>query len=434
MEINSNQVVHLKKSLKPIHLWAIAVGLVISGDYFGWNYGYSVASKFSFFAAILLVTLFYICFAFSFTELTTAIPNAGGPFAYSNRALGTYGGFIAGFAALVEFLLAPPAIASAFGAYLNFLFPSINPMYAAIIGIIIFTLLNLIGIEQTANAELVVTVIACLGLCIYLAIVSPYVSIEKVFSGTDKFRFSEMFAAIPFAIWFYLGVEGVALAAEETENPKKNIPIAFGLGIGTLVFFAISIVLITSSLGIEESLSKIDYPLPAAMLFVLGEKSILVQIFSYLGLFGIMASLMGIILGYSRQMFALSRAGFLPRVLSVLSKKYQSPYIATIFGSVIGIICIFIGTTDFLISMSVLGAIVLYIVSIVSLFVLRKKEPELERPFKAPFYPILPLTALILGIVCLVSVIIFNVKVFLVFISILIFFLFSFVFFGKKNV
>ncbi|MCB1177322.1 MAG: amino acid permease, partial [Leptospiraceae bacterium] len=112
----------LKKSLKPFHLWGIAVGLVISGDYFGWNYGLK-SGALEFFIATLIVTFFYITFAFSFTELSTAIPQAGGPFAYSRRALGKTGGFIAGFATLVEFLFAAPAIAYALGSYLHFLFP-----------------------------------------------------------------------------------------------------------------------------------------------------------------------------------------------------------------------------------------------------------------------------------------------------------------------
>ena len=72
----------LKKVLKPVHLWALAVGLVISGEYFGWNYGWRVAGTMGFLIATFIVTILYITFVFSFTELSTAIPHAGGPFAY----------------------------------------------------------------------------------------------------------------------------------------------------------------------------------------------------------------------------------------------------------------------------------------------------------------------------------------------------------------
>src|SRR4051812_26931365 len=99
----------LKKVLKPIHLWAIAVGLVISGEYFGWNYGWSVAGTGGFLIATIIITVLYITFIFSFTELTTLIPQAGGPFAYANKALGPWAGWMAGYATLIEFLFTPPA-------------------------------------------------------------------------------------------------------------------------------------------------------------------------------------------------------------------------------------------------------------------------------------------------------------------------------------
>ena len=86
----------LKKVLKPVHLWAIAVGLVISGEYFGWNYGWGVAGTMGFLIATLVVTVLYICFIFSFTELTTGIPHAGGPFAYAYKAFGPVGALVAG--------------------------------------------------------------------------------------------------------------------------------------------------------------------------------------------------------------------------------------------------------------------------------------------------------------------------------------------------
>src|SRR5580658_4290251 len=101
----------LSQRLSVFHLWGIAVGLVISGEYFGWSYGWASAGTLGFLVATLVVAAMYVAFIFSFTELTTAIPHAGGPFAYANRAFGPVGGAIAGFATLVEFVFAPPAIA-----------------------------------------------------------------------------------------------------------------------------------------------------------------------------------------------------------------------------------------------------------------------------------------------------------------------------------
>ena len=121
---------HLKATLNTWQLWGIAVGLVISGEYFGWSYGWASAGTLGFLATTIFVATMYTAFIFSFTELTTAIPNAGGPFAYARRAFGEFGGYIAGAATLIEFLFAPPAIALAIGAYLNVQFPLLPPKHA----------------------------------------------------------------------------------------------------------------------------------------------------------------------------------------------------------------------------------------------------------------------------------------------------------------
>lgn len=115
----------------------------------------------------------YTTFIFSFTELSTAIPHAGGPFAYARRAFGPTGGFIAGFATLVEFVFAPPAISLAIGAYLNVQFPGINPKYFALGAYIIFIALNWIGVGIAAAFELFVTILAIAELLVFMGVVAP---------------------------------------------------------------------------------------------------------------------------------------------------------------------------------------------------------------------------------------------------------------------
>jgi ethanolamine permease len=83
----------LKRVLKPIHLWAMAIGLVISGEYFGWNFGWGVAGIISFLIATLIITVMSITFVFSYTELTTAISHAGGASAHTYLPMGPFGGF-----------------------------------------------------------------------------------------------------------------------------------------------------------------------------------------------------------------------------------------------------------------------------------------------------------------------------------------------------
>ncbi|MEI9935118.1 MAG: amino acid permease [Ferruginibacter sp.] len=235
----SQPTAHLKKVLKPIHLWAIAVGLVISGEYFGWNYGWGVAGTIGFLIATAIVTVLYITFTFSYTELTASIPHAGGPFAFSYKAFGPLGGFIAGYATLVEFLLAPPAIAFALGSYVHFLYPSINVMPVAISGYVVFTLINLLGIKESAIFTLIVTLLAVAELLLFMSIVAPHFEMKNFMHDPMPFGFAGVFAALPFAIWFYLAIEGVAMVAEEVIDPQRNIPKGYIYGIGTLVIACI---------------------------------------------------------------------------------------------------------------------------------------------------------------------------------------------------
>lgn len=413
----------LKPTLGTIHLWGIAVGLVISGEYFGWSYGWGVAGTLGFLVTTALIALMYTCFIFSFTELTTAIPHAGGPFAYSRRAFGETGGLIAGMATLIEFVFAPPAIAMAIGAYLNVQFPDLNPKYASVGAYIIFMTLNILGVKLAAMFELVVTVLAVLELLVFMGVVAPGFSVANFaangWSGGEHFglpALSGIFAAIPFAIWFFLAIEGAAMAAEEAKDPKRTIPKAYISGILTLVILAIGVMLLAGGAGDWRKLSDINDPLPQAMKMVVGENSGWMHMLVWIGLFGLVASFHGIILGYSRQFFALSRAGYLPAGLAKLS-RFQTPHRAIIAGGLIGIAAIFSDSwinlqgmtlTAAMITMAVFGAIVMYIMSMLSLFRLRRTAPELERSFRAPGYPIVPGIALVLAVVCLIAMLWFN--------------------------
>lgn len=431
--MSTDQVVALKKVLKPIHLWAIAVGLVISGEYFGWNYGWGVSGTVGFLIATLLVTVMYVTFIFSFTELTTSIPQAGGPFAYAHRAFGWWGGLIAGYATLVEFLIAPPAIAFALGSYTHFLYPSITVLETAFACYVIFIGINMLGIKESATFSLIVTLLAVGELLLYVGIIAPSFSYETFVTDPMPFGWSGVFAALPFAIWFYLAIEGVAMVAEEVEDPKRTISKGYILGILTLVILALAVMIFTGGIAHWKVLSTIDYPLPAALGIVLGRDNSWTQLFASLGLFGLIASFHGTIIGYSRQIFALSRSGYLPSFLGQVNSRFQTPHWALLTGGFIGCLALSLGTTDQVIIIAALGAVVMYIISMAALFVLRKKEPDLERPFIVPAYPYFPFVALLLSIVCLIAIVWYNLLLSLWFFAGLLILIGIFVLSGKHK-
>lgn len=396
----------LKKTLKPIQLWAIIVGMVISGMYCGWNNALEFTSPVGFIAAILIVTIFYTTFMFSYAELSTAIPHAGGASEYASRALGKFGGFFAGFSCLVEFLFATPAIAISIGAYINFLVPAVPTVLAAVVAYAIFVFINCLGIEAAAKVELIVTIIAIGGLILFMAAGAPHMEMNNIFGG-DIFKggFSGIFGAIPFAIWFYLAVEGGAMSAEECENPKKDIPKGFILGIVTLVVLALGTFFVVAGTSDLSTLASSGSPLPDALKRIYGD-GLISNGMSFIGLFGLVASLHGIIIGYSRQGFAMSRAGYLPKFLSKTNSK-GSPVYSIVIMSLIGMIFVLTGQTAVIIVISCFGAVALYIISMISFFILRKKEPNLNRPYKVAS-PIMPGIALLIAFIFLIALTVSN--------------------------
>jgi ethanolamine permease len=398
----------LKAEIGVLGLWSLAVGLVISGEYFGWSYGWAAAGTVGFLYTTVLVALLYVAFIFSFTELTAAIPQAGGPFAYALRAFGPTGGLIAGYATLVEFALAPPAIAAALGAYIHFQFESIPVAAVGVAAYAIFVGLNILGVRQAVRFELFVTILAVAELLVFMAVVAPGFRLENFLAGPMPNGWVGVLSAIPFAIWFFLAIEGVAMAAEEVKRPKTTIPRGYISGILTLVVLAFGVMIFAGGAGDWTKLTAIDYPLPEAMAMVVGRQSGWIHMLVAVGLFGLLASFHGIILSCSRQMFALARAGYLPPVLSAVHPVRRTPHLALVATGVLGVVAFLSGATSELITLSALGAITMYICSLLALFRLRRSEPELERPFRAPLFPLLPLIALVLSVLSLAVIVYFN--------------------------
>src|SRR6187402_303960 len=424
----------LKRVLKPIHLWAIAVGLVISGEYFGWNYGWGVAGTIGFLIATLIITLMYVTFIFSYTELTTAIPHAGGAFAYAYRAMGPFGGLIAGYATLIDFLFATPAIAFALGSYLHFLYPLIPVLQSALVFNVLFILINIAGVKESATFSVFITILAVAELLLFMGVVAPSFKMANYVSNPMPFGWTGVFAALPFAVWFYLAIEGVAMVAEEVKDPQRNIPKGYISGLATLIFLAIGVMILTGGITDWRKLSNLDYPLPEAIGIVMGKANGLTKIFASIGLFGLIASFHGTILASSRQVFAMARGGYLPRFLSIVNHKFKTPHWSIIAGGFISFIALFTGTTSQIIILSVLGAIVMYLMSMISLFILRVKEPKLERPFASPFYPVFPAVALVISAICLFAIIYYNFWISLIFFAGLITVVLLFMLMGKHKV
>ncbi|MBL7740020.1 MAG: ethanolamine permease [Chitinophagaceae bacterium] len=406
-------------------LWGLGVGYVISGMYFGWNLGLEKGGTLGLAIATFFIIILYVTFTFSYTELACAIPKAGGGFDYANRALGKNWGFIAGMAQNIEFIFAPPAIAFAIGAYFNLFFPQIPVLAIAVVCYVAFTALNIYGVKAAATFELIITILAVGELLLFAGVTLPHFEIKNLTQNAFPHGWEGAFAATPFAIWFFLAIEGVANVAEEAINPKRTILLGFGSAIATLVILCI--LTFGSSVAVAgwEAIvykpdgTTSDSPLPLALGHVVGSNNVLYHLLITVGLFGLVASFHGIILAAGRSSFEFGRVRFAPAFLGNIHPKFQTPANALLLNMGIGIIALLTGRTADIITISVFGALTLYIISMISLLRLRKTEPQLERPFKVPLYPLFPLAALAIALFSFVAMAIYNKEMALVYCAIL---------------
>ena len=404
----------LKKNLTPLLLWGLGVGYVISGMYFGWNIGLEKGGTLGLAIATFFSIILYTAFSFSYTELACAIPRAGGAFDYAYRALGKNTAFIAGLAQIIEFVFAPPAIAIAIGTYFHLVFPVVDIRVAAIAVYFVFTALNIYGVRAAATFELVITILAVGELLLFAGVTLPHISVAHLTQNALPHGWGGIFAALPFAIWFFLGIEGVANVAEETINPERDIFWGFGSAMLTLTVLCVLTFVGAVGVGGWEHIvyqadgSTTDSPLPLAMSEVVSPDHLLYKILIGVGLFGLVASFHGLILASGRATFEFGRVGYAPHFLGKVHPRFQTPAAALIVNMALGIVALIAGKTAEIITFSVLGAITLYIISMIAIIALRRKEPDLVRPFSVPFFPTTPIIALVIASISLVAMVYYN--------------------------
>ncbi|MCW0213319.1 MAG: ethanolamine permease [Pseudonocardia sp.] len=374
--------------------WVLLAGLgvsyVISGDYSGWNFGLAEGGFGGLLIAGIVIAAMYFAMVLGMAELSSALPTAGGGYTFARRALGPWGGFATGTAILIEYSIAPAAIATFIGAYVESLnlFGITDGWWVYLAVYAIFIGVHLTGAGEALKAMSVITAIALVGLVVFAIAAIPLFDSANLtdIAPTDAAGASEflpfgvlgIWAAVPFAIWFFLAVEGVPLAAEEAREPERNVP--KGIVVSMLVLLvtgAAVLVLSTGALG-AEALSGSGNPLVEAL-----GTGTAATVVNYIGLAGLVASFFSIMYAYSRQTFALSRAGYLPRRLSVTNAR-KAPVLALIVPGVIGFLLSLTGQGAMLLNMAVFGAALSYVLMMVSHIVLRRREPDMPRPYRTP--------------------------------------------------
>ncbi|MGK2866489.1 MAG: ethanolamine permease [Mycobacterium sp.] len=375
--------------------WLLLAGLgvsyVISGDYSGWNFGLAEGGFGGLAIAAVIIAGMYLALVLGMAELSSALPAAGGGYTFARRAMGPWGGFATGTAILIEYAIAPAAIATFIGAYVESLglFGITNGWWVYLAAYALFIGIHLAGVGEALKVMFVITAIALVGLIVFaIAAIGHFdvanltnMAVDETAAGASSWLpngYLGIWAAFPFAIWFFLAIEGVPLAAEETANPERNVPRGIIAGMGVLLVTCAAVLVLTTGAGGADEMSASGNPLVEA----LGDGTA-AKIVNYIGLAGLIASFFSIIYAYSRQLFALSRAGYLPKVLSVTNSR-KAPTLALIVPGLIGFALSLTGQGALLLNMAVFGAALSYVLMMISHIVLRRREPDMPRPYRTP--------------------------------------------------
>jgi ethanolamine permease len=282
------------------------------------------------------------------------------------------------------------------------------------------------GVRAAAGFELAVTLVAVFELLLFCGVTLPHFEWKNIEHNAFPHGWVGVGAAVPFAIWFFLGLEGLANVAEETVDPRRNIPIGFGSALATLIVLCVIVFLSSTGVAGWEAIvypspgaDPSDKPLPLALSRITGTGGLYYHLLVTIGLMGLIASFHGIILAAGRATLEFGRVGYLPRALGRVNARRHTPVNALLVNMVIGIAALLTGKTDQIVTISVLGAVTLYIFGMITVLALRRKEPALERPYRAPFYPVFPVVALVMGAACLVVLVWLNIILSVIYFSIL---------------
>lgn len=400
----------LKRYAGVFSLWALGVGAVISGQYSGWNLGLSTGGWGGLLVATGVIVVMYLGLVWSIAEMAAAQPHTGGAYSFARTAMGPWGGFITGLCENVEYVLTAAVVCFFIGSYLSAIFetpPQWQPLFW-IAAYVVFVGINVTGVALSFQVTVVITLVALACLGVFWASALPQSDFARyalnvghggveLADGHGPFLPDGVGGALrqlPFAVWLFLAIEQLPLAAEESHMPQRDLPKGILLGMFTLIGSALLVIWLNASIPPGAfQLAASGQPILDGFAVLYGKG--LAKVLAGVALAGLIASFHAIIFAYGRQVYSLSRAGYFPRGLSITSRR-KTPDVALLAGSALGLLVMLvvwfalgsdqgakvIGGT--LLNMAVFGAMVSYVMQGLSFILLRVRFPRMERPYRSP--------------------------------------------------
>jgi ethanolamine permease len=408
----------LRRSAGWVQLWALGVGGVISGNYFGWQTGLLAGGFGGLLLATVTIAVMYVCLVLSIAELSAALPHAGGFYNITRTAFGKNWAFLNGLTDTVEYVTTPAVIVAGIAGYMKALAPGTPDWMWWVAFYVVFLGVNIRGAGLTFRVSMAITALAALVLVVF-------------YGGalaTDSFRWANalnvpaepggteflpkgwwgVFAALPYAVWFYLAIEQLPLSAEESYDAARDMPRALIYGIATLLLLSVGTLVLNSGIaGGAKEVGASNAPLEVGFRAVFGHR-MTSTLLTLVSLTGLIASFHSIIYAYGRLLFALGRAGYYPRGLAAINRQY-APGRALLLGGVIGLVLCFLmqafagSVGAALLNMAVFGALLSYVLVLCAYVKLHRARPDLARPYRSPLGAAGAYAGIALAVVCLAA-------------------------------
>ncbi|RVD56254.1 amino acid permease [Mesorhizobium sp. M2D.F.Ca.ET.185.01.1.1] len=401
--------VSLLRVLGPAHVWALGVGIVLVGEFTGWNFSADKGGALAALIVCWIVGLLYTSVAMIDSEVTSTVAAAGGQYAQAKHIVGPLMAFNVALFLVFAYtmlevsdaiLLGDTIVAKAGVEGLTH-----NSFIAATI--VVLAWLNYRGVLMTLNVNFVITAIAYVSIVILFFSVSPWTQgavlklNELVTPGNAlPYGWIGVIAAFQFGIWYYLGIEGTTQAAEEVRSPARSLPYGTMAGMITLLIAAAMTWYVCASMMPWEYLGITYYPLWDAG--KLSGSPLLENLLFIATLLSALASANGCINDAARAWFSLGRDRYLPSWFSAVHPKYRTPYRSILFLLPIALAFAFIADLNQAITFSILSGVLQYTFMSINIMMFRKKWPlgTIRRGYTHPFHP---LPAIVLFCLCMVT-------------------------------
>lgn len=393
------------KVLGPIHIWALGVGIVLVGEFMGWNSGVKVGGSYASLIALWTMAILFIMLILMTSEMASTMPEAGGQYTMAKYLLGPLAAFNIGIMCMLEFAMLEAGDVIVVGQILQSLDPAFTPLPYILLTLLVLAYVNYHGAQGSLTLNFIITAIAFAGVIVLLFATNfndPAQTLIRLKELTNGIPYGILgiFAAMQFGIWFFLGIDGTALAADECRSANRSLPVGGMIGISTLLIGGTITWFVCSGLIDAKTLGDSVYPLYEA---ALATGKLYVAIALFIGtLLSCLASANGCIGDASRAWSAMSRDTLLPDYFGKLHPKYGSPYRSIIFLLPISAGFAFTGLLDQVVTFSIFSAILIYLLTCLMMFRFRKMYPmgTIERSFAAPLHP---LPAITVGLLALVA-------------------------------